>query len=727
MFARLLKFELSLHTKQIGFWVAAIIVFLVGFSITSLDWLSLGGNSGGERIKANGAINIASYSNLFSYIAIFFGAVFVVTGVMRDDVHKSLEIVHATPVTTSAMIWSRFAGVWAVTSLCVLAGVIGMAVGTLAPWADKETFAPFNLLHYIQPFFLFVVINTLFVTAFYTSIAAVTRNRSMVYISAVGLLMLTQMAGLLTLQSENDWLNSLISPFGDSAMDTVTEYWPPDEQNNRMVPLMGFIGANRLLWGGLSIAALLLSRRLFTRGIVSGKFKGVLADEGEPARLGSVSFASAKTQYGFGSRLSQFWTRFKYETLTTLRSTPFIILSLIGLIFFGITVYVTAMMSPEPVLPISSQLATIVTGGFSLFIYIIMIFFAGEIIWRDRIVGMTEILDATPTRNGVFMASKWASLMAIIAAALLFAIVCGMAIQLGIHRTPVEPMVFLKSIFIAVGTPLFLFAALILMIQSLSPGRVIGMIISAVAMIGLLVFAVQFPHGHPLMNYGMVSTGGFSDMNGFRNMTRYGWFLLYWGCLVGLFAVLSIWLWRRGVEVGLIARIKSIRSRMSLISIGAALASLIGFTAVGTSLYNAYDAKGFTTERQDELAFVAYENSLWEKAFDPAPGVISVRSDVQFYPEKGTAKITGTYALENRYDVPITEFYVGGRHYDELKSISIKGASQQDEAFDEVIRPKRKPAKKGDEDETEVEADTAPLETKPSEYTLKDFGYRRFV
>jgi len=738
MFGKLLSFELKLHTRQIGFWVSFVLVVLAAIGMSSFDFLS----GGGERIKGNGAVPLQSLTEIFYFGSIFFAAIFTVTGTMRDDVHKSLELIHATPVQTKQMIWARFMGVWMATSLVLFAATLGLIAGPFMPWADKEAFQAFNAWHYLKPFLMVSVINALIVTAIYTVVAGVTRNRPMVYVSAVVVLMISQVAGLLSLQLDGNLFSSLLGPFGDTASYSLTEYWPPAEKNANTIPLMSVYGANRLLWLALAGLALFAGQFLFTRGMASGKFKGSLDDEGV-APLGTLTFAKAKTTDTFAGRLSQFFQRTKFESETTLRSTPFIVLSLVGLLFFVLTAFAQNMFNPQPVIPISSKVAIYVTSGFSLFIYIIMIFFAGEIVWRDRVQGMTEVLDATPVRNGTIMASKWASMFAIIAAALLFAIVCGMGIQLILGKAAVQPLVFFKSIFIAIGTPLFLFAALVLMIQSLAPGRVIGMVLSAVALVVILVFIIAFPYSHPLMAYGMVSTGGFSDMNGFGNMQRWGWFTLYWTLLAGAFAVLSTWLWRRGVEVGLMRRIRNLRHRIGLKSAGVMAACLVGFAAVGSFIYVSYENADYTNSKEAERLIVAYENSLAEKVYDPAPSITSVKSDVRFYPSERRADITGTFDLTNRYETPISEVYIAMRNYDDLTSISIAGATPSDAPLEEVIRPKLKSsyalkkelealqaaAKEAGEPIPEAlpEKEAAPLETKPSDYTLKEFGYRRFV
>jgi ABC-type Na+ efflux pump permease subunit len=179
MFAKLLKFELKLHTRQVGFWVTCLVLSLFGVLASSTDFIQIS-LEGSSRIKNNGAIPLALNIGFLSVLSIFFAAVFVVTGVMRDDTHKSLEIIHATPLKTSTLLITRMIGVWITTSLCVIAGVIGLMAGQFMPWADQETFQAFNIVHYIQPVLFFVLINSFMVSGIYTLVAAVTRNRALV-------------------------------------------------------------------------------------------------------------------------------------------------------------------------------------------------------------------------------------------------------------------------------------------------------------------------------------------------------------------------------------------------------------------------------------------------------------------------------------------------------------------------------------------------------------------
>ena len=105
MLRKLLKFELAFQIKSVGFWLSVFVMLILGL-LSSTDWLSIAA-SGGAKVKLNGALPIAVNLSFLSIASIFFGAVFVVNGVLRDDTFKSVEVIHATRVKTSDMVLSR--------------------------------------------------------------------------------------------------------------------------------------------------------------------------------------------------------------------------------------------------------------------------------------------------------------------------------------------------------------------------------------------------------------------------------------------------------------------------------------------------------------------------------------------------------------------------------------------------------------------------------------------
>ena len=673
MFGKLLAFEIKLHTSQIGFWVVVSIMFILGALFMSLDFFSM--SATGERIKANGALTVAVMVSAFSMFSIFFGAVFVVGGVMRDQVHNFLEITHSAPIKTSTMMITRMIGVYIAVFLCLFAFVLGLALGQYMPWLATESLGPKNLLYFLQPTLVFMVINALLVSGIYTAVAAITRNKALVYVTAIALFLLYMVSGLMTTQSTPKWVMALVDPFGANALSLAAEFWPAAEQNTRMSPLGGYVGLNRLVWGGFAIFLYLATFKLFKRGLVSGKVKDAI--EAELISTQTITLPTAKTNYNTGSTVKAFWTRFKLEYLRTVKSIPFIILAALCVVFFALVVIVQIKFAPDPVLPTNALLVGMVFGSLSLPTMLIIIFFSGEIIWRDKVAGMTEIIDASPVRNWPLMAAKWAALMAIVFTIFIVGLAFGMIAQMFLGDVPVNPLTHFKFTAFRFVPTFALYCILVLFVQNFMPGRIAGMVASAAILIFFVIGINFLPFAHPLMNYGSMPAGGLSELNGFASLIGFKWFGLYWGSLAALFAVLSIWLWRRGLQASLRARLRGLNKRLTIPSIAVASLFLASFAGSGAYIYKSYNIDNdFRTTKQGELAQVKWEKLLGAQLKAPIPKIRSVDVEMQFSPSKQSSVVKGTYVLENANAEPLREVYVRVpvSHKREILHLSIDGA-----------------------------------------------------
>jgi len=181
---------------------------------------------------------------------VFFATVFTVTGAMRDDVHKSLEFIHSTQVKSTDMIWSRLFGIVLAVFLCIFGVVLGAFLGQFMPWTDTESIGPINPIYFFYPLILYGLVNSFIIATVYILIAGITRNRTLVYISAVGFFVVLNIVGQLGTIDEYRPLAAILDPTGGTALVNKTRFWPPAEQNTRLIPITGYILWNRILWIG---------------------------------------------------------------------------------------------------------------------------------------------------------------------------------------------------------------------------------------------------------------------------------------------------------------------------------------------------------------------------------------------------------------------------------------------------------------------------------------------
>jgi ABC-type transport system involved in multi-copper enzyme maturation permease subunit len=320
-----------------------------------------------------------------------------------------------------------------------------------------------------------------------------------------------------------------------------------------------------------------------------------------------------------------------------------------------------------------------VTFGFTSFLIptiLIIAFFSGEMIWRDRTTKFMELLDSTPVKNAPLLLGKWIAMAFILATLCLLAIAIGIIVQVAAGGTPVNLGLYLKFAAFNVMPNYLALAFLALFVQTFAPNRIVGMIFAMGAMIITTFFLSRLPFYHPLMGFGGTSPGALSEISPYNSWVYFRWFNSYFGALCGIFAIIGIWLWRRGLQVGLGQRFKQMKSQITPISGGLAALFLATFIGTGAYIYKAYDKVDWQNSKAQEKSLAAMEKMLEREVDLPLPKITSVSIDADIYPEQQEATIGGVFKFENQTDTPITELYVmpASGHKEDVKRFEIDGA-----------------------------------------------------
>lgn len=673
MLKRLLDFELKYQARQIGFWVVMIVMIVIG-ALIGMFPEAFGNNMSGSRLKANGAQIVASGISGAILPIIFFGGIFTVTAILRDKTSNMLEIVHATPVSTKDMTLARMIGIFGIIVIAMLVFLVAQFFAQFSPTLDSETLGPIRPQYYLQPFMIFTIVNALFVTAFFTLIAGLTQNRVIVLVSAIGLFFLTIITGLVPTLDGPKWFEALIDPFGGLAYMLDTGSWSPDERNTRLLPLTGYVGLNRLFWGVVSLGTLGLVFGLFKRGLITGKTK--LKSNKELLGTG-LAYTGVAQKSGFSADIAALWTRTKFEFLTTTRSVPFIILATLAAAIFAILIIITVFFSPQKLIPTSLFMSAIGFGSLLIPMILIISFFSAEIVFRDKGAKFNELLDSTNVTNWPLLVSKWLALMGAVTALCIIGMLVGMVIQLMTNSPPVDVGVYLRFTFLN-QLPNFLFlASLAMIIQTFVPNRIVGMLAAAGIIVGVEFFMGRLPFYHPLIGFGGSSPGQLSEISPYNSWVYFRWFNFYWGMFILALGVLSVWLWRRGLQTGLLHRFRAMKTNISVTSGGILTLAIAGFIGSGLYIYKAYDKADYSNRKAREARQVTGEK-LFEAERDlPRPHTRSVKVDVQIYPNKQEAVVKGTMQLQNSSGEPITELYVQvpTGHEEDMRVLTIDGAT----------------------------------------------------
>ena len=290
---------------------------------------------------------------------------------------------------------------------------------------------------------------------------------------------------------------------------------------------------------------------------------------------------------------------------------------------------------------------------------LLIVFYAGELVWREREAGLAEIADAAPVPEWVVFLGKFIALSLILFAWMALLMAAGVLAQVSMGYYEFEIGVYVRALFWLQLPHYILFAMLALAVQVAVNHRHVGHIVALLAF-AFILMAPMFGIEHNLLIYGAGPGWSYSDMRGFGpSLGAWAWFKLYWAAWALLLAVAGTLLWVRGREGGLGVRLRLARGRLTRPTAGVAAAAvglvlaLGGFVFYNTNVLNEYRVASERAEQRAkyERRYGRYEGTL-------QPHLAGTRLHVEIYPKRRAVEIRGTYQLVNRSAVAIDSIHV---------------------------------------------------------------------
>src|SRR5690606_30360020 len=136
--------------------------------------------------------------------------------------------------------------------------LIGYWIGSLFG-IGTPLMGEFKAVNFLQPFFLFTVENILLLGIIIFSVTTFTRSTLTAYLFCIVLLVIRIITDSITADLDNSTLAAILEPFGKEAYTQTTKYWTPEEQNTQLIPLVGKMLYNRLLWLGIALVLTFMS------------------------------------------------------------------------------------------------------------------------------------------------------------------------------------------------------------------------------------------------------------------------------------------------------------------------------------------------------------------------------------------------------------------------------------------------------------------------------------
>lgn len=655
MFRQLLAFELRGHFRRPVTWLYVAILFLLAFFALSSDAIVVGSALG--KVKRNSPYNLASMFAILLAIGQVITGALVSSAVLRDFEAGVHELVFTTRITRTGYVSAKFLAAFLAMLLVFAAVPVGALLGTVAPWTDREYVQAITLWHYVHPWLVIGVPGVFFLSALLFAVGAVTRSAFAGYVTGILLLVGYTVGDELIRTLDNDRLANLIDPFAVRSVELVTRYWTPAERNAQLLPLDGFLGQNRLLWFAIGAVVLAAAFRLVrlekepraVRRRDAGRGEATAAPRpAAPPVVRTVPLAAPSALAGWASVA---W----FHARSLLRSVPFLAIATIGLINVFMSAWFSDRTGQNRTWPMSWLMAEAAVGAGSLFMIVLITYYVGELVWRERQVKLDQVLDASPVRTASVLLGKATAMVALLAAFAAVGMMTAMLVQVVKGYPVIDLRVYLLHVF-GVDFPGWLsLIALAFLVQSLVPRKPIGHVLLILIYLGTAALA-NYGWNYKLFMIGESPSYRWSDLNGAGPYpgafaTVHG----YWLGIAVLLLAMAQLAWRRGTER---AR-GQWRTRLSGGVRGAmagGLAAAGGFG--GHFVYNASVLNDFRTRSEGELRQVRYEQQWRRYEFLEMPRLVAVSLDVDLEPEHGRARTGVHWTMVNLSGRPLDTLYI---------------------------------------------------------------------
>ncbi|HEY0741269.1 MAG TPA: hypothetical protein VGD40_07405 [Chryseosolibacter sp.] len=612
------------------------------------------------------------------FISIFGGIIWILMSgsiaghaAARDAQSGMHPLTYATPISKGQYIGARYLACVVINALIILMLPIGFRLGFLIRNLDPSLLLPYRAETFLTTYVFLSLPMVLVVTACQFSLALLNRRAIAAYAASIVLFpILSHFVGMSVAKLAGNWeVARTIDLVGIMVMSSM-ETWTPYELNHKLLSLEGTFLLNRFIWIAVGIIVLSVAyvRFGFThqtptvppwkRHRTTSKIIDIAGAQAAHSSIGhraAFNIRESLPTFGLSSQIRQ-------TLAIAFSSLRFIFASKVGLGIIGLFALHIVIFAHEylmfrgvPQHETTMNMLTLLTAPLRnvqtplMIILVLIAYYAGELIWRDREAGLNTIADTMPVSEWLLFLGKFLGLAITIAVWLTVLIVAGILGQAFYGYTKFEIDVYAKAIIGFQLTNYVLFALLVLVIHVIVNQKYLAHLVVMIVYLAM-VFSSKLGIEHNLLIYGSDPGWSYTDMRGFDPYIK-PWlmFKIYWIGWAILLAVTARLFLVRNVSENIKSRARLARHRFNR---GAAIASSVGLaiivTAGGYIFYNTNILTTYRTEVDIAKRKVNYEKNYRMYKDLPQPVLTAVKVNVDLFPSQRKADVAGTYSLVNK-------------------------------------------------------------------------------
>lgn len=664
-FREMFRFELAYQLRRVSTWLPCAVLVVATFIFTRENYLNDARNG---VFFLNSPFVVAVATVFGSLVWLLVGAAVAGVAAARDVQVRMHPLIYTAPIRTAEYLGGRFLAAFVLNVVILLAVPVGILLAVCLPGVAPELLGPFRPAAYLTAYGFIALPNAFVATAIQFSFAALSRRAIASYLASV-LLFVTAFViagGFLP----------LLDPIGGiTIVRHLSDGWTPTEKNTRLIGFEGWLVANRLLWLGIAAGVLGFTHLRFrfkhhSAATWWSRLTQRRAAHAPPSAGAGIagstrsSVPQARPTFGFATHTRQTraiaWTSFG----KIVKSGAGLVLLAVSTALAALSVLDPLEYMDVPLLPRAAYVLHSLTipeiGPLPwIIIPLLIVFWSGELVWREREIGLSEIVDAAPVPEWVLFLGKFLGLGLVLVACMALRMAAGMLVHVSMGYYDVEIGLYVQILFGLQLADYLLLALLALVVHVVVHQKYIGHLVILIAYASI-AYTSTSGNSHGLLVYGADPGWSYTDMRGFgASLGPWLWFKLYWIAGALLLAVAARLLWVRSKEGRLGARLLLARRRFTRPTAWTAATGLGliltsgGFIFYNTNVLNAYATAAGRLEQRAE-----YERRYGRYEGIPQPRLTGTSLHVEIYPDQRKAVIDGTYRLVNSSAVAIDSIHL---------------------------------------------------------------------
>jgi ABC-2 type transport system permease protein len=658
MFWHIAWFEIRFWLRSWMLWIFLVVIGLLILGAISSDDVTVDINL--FNIYRNAPFAIATYYGSMGVFTLLMTAIFINSAALRDFSYNTHQMMFSTPVRRRDLLLGRFFGATVVSLIPMLGVSVGILLAKYSPWVDRERWEAVSWTAHCRGILLFALPDTFFTAAILFAVAVVWRRDIATFIAVILLFTGRAITGELFQDVQREQIRALFDPFGARAFALVTKYWTVADKNTRSPSLSGLLVWNRLLWIGIGCAAFALAYSRFS--FVERRTNSKAAEQDE--QTGTVpAVAPAPHPRLTGSPWAKFVGSFTIHFRGMAKNTAFAVIVMIAGV---ICIVALAELGTEfqgnekyQLFPVTYAVIELIRGTVDLFLIVIIIYFAGALVWKDRDERMDEITDATPTPEWVSYAGRLGALIGMVMVIQAVALVAGIVDQAvhGYYRFQFG--LYIHELLVRDSSGFVFLAILAFFIHAMAPNKYMGYFVFIAFYVVNIYLWQPLNVATNLVQFARRPNVIYSDFFGdapYRS--AWNWFTLYWLLFCLLLSIATVMFWPRGKQDRWKARLQNAALRFHRGWKSAAAVCLLAFGACGGWIwYNTEVLNPLLGPKDMKRVQAEYEKSYRPLDRLAQPHVRSVKYAVDVFPSIRNVKIRGEEVIYNPYSLPLDEVH----------------------------------------------------------------------